>query len=108
MCWKGCETGKIIQAHNTEQIITRFYVLCMHFHVNLCSRGSCCTCKFVNEFVTFLLRSDSSTEEKVLNFKKHCSLNHKECYGLHSCLKTLAEEERKKSKFKQEIKEFID
>ena len=103
---RAVEIGKIIQAHNTEQIITRFYVLCMHFHVNLCSRGSCCTCKFVNEFVTFLLRSDSSTEE-VLNFKKHCRLNQKECYGLHSCLKTLAEEERKKVNLNSKVKNLV-
>ena len=61
----------------------------------------------MNEFVTFLLRSDSSMEEKVLNFKKHCSLNHKECYGLHSCLKTLAEEERKKVNLNKKLKNLL-
>ena len=61
----------------------------------------------MNEFVTFLLWSDSSMEEKVLNFKKHCRLNHKECYGLHSCLKTLAEEERKKVNLNKKLKNLL-
>ena len=46
-------------------------------------------------------------EEKVLNFKKHCRLNHKECYGLHSCLKTLAEEERKKVNLNKKLKNLL-
>ena len=101
------EIERIIEAHNTEKIITRFCVLCMHFHVNLCSRGSCCTCKFVNELVTFLLSSDSSAEEKVLNFQKHSRLNHKEIYGLHSLLKSLAEEERKKVNLNDKLKNLL-
>ena len=100
------EIEKIIKAHYTEKII-RFCVLCMHFHVNLCSRGSCCTCKFVNEFVTFLMWSDSSAEENVPNFQKHCRLNHKEFYGLHSLLKSLAEEERKKVNLNDKLKSLL-
>ena len=41
------EIEEIIKAHNTEKIITRFAILCMHFHVNLCSRADCCTYEFV-------------------------------------------------------------
>ena len=101
------EIEKIIELHSTEKIITRFCVLCKHFHVNLCSRDSCCTCKFVNEFVTFLLWSDSSAEEKVLNFQKHCRLNQKEFYDLHSLLKSLAEEERKNVNINDKLKNLL-
>ena len=56
---------EIIEINCTEKIILRFGVLCMHFHLNLCLRKNCCSCKFVNEFVTFLLRTDFSAEESV-------------------------------------------
>ena len=46
------EIENIIETHNTKKIIIRFCVLML---VNLCSRASFCTCKFVNEFVTFLM-----------------------------------------------------
>ena len=73
----------------------RFRVLCMHFHVNLCLRKNCCSCKFVNEFVTFLLRTGFSAEKRVFDFQRHCCIYHKEFYDFHCVLMSLAEEEEK-------------
>ena len=92
------EIEKNIESHCTEKIIMRFGVLYMSFHVNLCLRKNCCSCKFVNEFVIFLLQTDFSAKKKC--FQRQCCIYHKEFYDFHRLLISLAERE-KKVRFRQ-------
>ena len=62
------EIEKIIESHCTNKLVMRFGFLYMHFNVNLCLRKNCYSCKFVNDFATFLLRTNFSAEKKCLIF----------------------------------------
>ena len=41
------EIEKCIEAHNIEKLITKFCLPSMYFHVNLCTKTSFDSCKFV-------------------------------------------------------------
>lgn len=84
----------IIESHCTEKRIKRFGVLCMHFHINLCLRKNCSSCKFVNEFVTFCYGL-IFLPKKVFDFQHHFRIHHKEFHDFHHLLMSLVEKEKK-------------
>ena len=96
---------KCIEAHKTEKVITKFCLLCQHFHVNLCLRADCKVCKFA-EYVRFLFWDNSSAEQKISFFHRHCTLHQTEFYSLHCLLMSLATEKREK-KPTRSAKKFI-
>lgn len=96
---------KCIEAHKTEKVITKFCLLCQHFHVNLCLRANCKVCKFA-EYVRFLFWDNSSAEQKISFFHRHCRLHQTEFYSLHCLLMSLATEKREK-KPTRSAKKFI-
>ena len=57
---------RAIEAHDLVKLVTRFCLLGMYFHVNLCEKKDCSTCKFLDTHINFLLWGSSSREERIL------------------------------------------
>ena len=49
------EIETALQAHNTEKLVTKFCLLMMYFHFNLCKKEGCSACKFLDTYINFLL-----------------------------------------------------
>ena len=83
------EIERCREAHDTEELVTKFCLLSMYFHVNLCTKINC-------------------KEEKILHFHAHCRQNPYQFYSLNCLLLSLAQAEREREKKinKRQFKEF--
>ena len=88
------------EAHDTEELVTKFYLLSMYFHVNFCTKINCKACYFVQDYADFLLWASSFAEEKILNIHAHCIQNPYHFYSLHCLLLSLAQAERERERKK--------
>ena len=87
---------RAIKTHDTEKLVTRFCLFGMYFHANLCKKENCSTCKFLNDYIWFLLWGSSSREEKICIFQDHCRNNHREFYCLFLLFFSLTKSEVEK------------
>lgn len=58
------EIERCSEPYDAEKLITKFCLLSIYFHVNLCVNTSCNSCKFIQECVDYLLWVNSSAEGK--------------------------------------------
>ena len=49
------EIETALQAHNTEKLVTRFCLLMMYFHFNLCKKEGCSTSKIFRYLYQFFV-----------------------------------------------------
>ena len=45
------ETERANEAHNTEKLVARFGFLRTYFHINMCEKEDCSTCKFLDIYI---------------------------------------------------------
>ena len=101
------ETERGIEAYDAEKLITKFCLLSMDFHVNLCMNTSCNSCKFMQECLDYLLRVNSSAEEKIILFHTYCRNNLYQFYSLHCLLLSLAQVEQEKKNLDDSLKKLL-
>lgn len=93
--------NELFRNSSSEKLVTRFCLLGMYFHFNLCKKEDCSACKFQDIYICFLLWGSSCREEKNLFLQEHCRKNYNKFHGLFSLFFFFDQVRGRKSKFKQ-------
>ena len=101
------EIETALQAHNTEKLVTRFCLLMMYFHFNLCKKEGCSTWKFLDTYINFLLWGKFSWEERISSFLDRCRKNHKQFYFLFSLFCSLTKSGVEKVNLNDKLKALL-